>query len=113
MKRLSILFLVIIFSFWILPLGVFIKPAQEKSACGGERAICMCHVSFQASAAAGPGISLKSVPSHNGENTSGGNYFVGVKPIINPGLQLSSRFTDGHFAYRSPFLVALEYPPKF
>ncbi len=27
---------------WVLPLGNFIKPTQEKSACGGGRAMHMC-----------------------------------------------------------------------
>lgn len=27
---------------WVLPLGVFIKPSQEKTACGGKRAFHMC-----------------------------------------------------------------------
>ncbi len=32
----------ILFFVWILPLGVFIKPSQEKLACDGLRLICMC-----------------------------------------------------------------------
>lgn len=32
----------LLFFIWILPLGVFIKPAQEKFACNGQRAICLC-----------------------------------------------------------------------
>jgi len=28
--------------FWLLPLGVFIKPSQEKAACNGQRAFHMC-----------------------------------------------------------------------
>ena len=31
-----------LFFIWILPLGAFIKPAQEKTACNGRRAICLC-----------------------------------------------------------------------
>lgn len=27
---------------WVLPLGAFIKPSQEKTACGGKRAFHMC-----------------------------------------------------------------------
>lgn len=29
---------------WVLPLGVFIKPSQEKTVCGGKRAFHMCHM---------------------------------------------------------------------
>ena len=27
---------------WLLPLGVFIKPSQEKTACDGQRPFHMC-----------------------------------------------------------------------
>ena len=40
--RLTAVSLTILFFIWILPLGVFIKPFQEKLACDGQRAICMC-----------------------------------------------------------------------
>lgn len=35
-------FTAFLFFIWILPLGIFIKPAQEKIACDGQRAICLC-----------------------------------------------------------------------
>lgn len=34
--------LVVCFFAWILPLGAFIRPSQEKAACGGNRAFHMC-----------------------------------------------------------------------
>ena len=42
MKRNIALSLIVLFFVWILPLGVFIKPGQEKLACNGQRAICLC-----------------------------------------------------------------------
>ncbi|MCG3177133.1 MAG: hypothetical protein MOGMAGMI_02100 [Candidatus Omnitrophica bacterium] len=40
---------------WVLPLGAFIKPSQEKTACGGKRAFHMCSMtSAQVSAADRP-----------------------------------------------------------
>jgi len=61
-----------------LPLGIFIKPSQEKVVCDGQRAICMCHafVPKASASAVEPGINLKAGTSSNKENPSGGNYFV-------------------------------------
>jgi len=42
MKCLARTFTIIFFFAWLLPLGVFITPSQEKIACGGKRAICLC-----------------------------------------------------------------------
>ena len=43
-EKIIILIFIISFILWILPLGFFIKPSQEKFACDGQRAICMCQV---------------------------------------------------------------------
>ncbi len=42
MFRWNYLILIVCFIFWIIPLGAFIKPAQEELACNGQRAICLC-----------------------------------------------------------------------
>lgn len=42
MKKLASGIILIIFTAWVLPLGAFFKPEQEKTACNGERAICLC-----------------------------------------------------------------------
>ena len=34
--------LTLVFFAWLLPLGAFIRPAQEGTACGGKRAMHMC-----------------------------------------------------------------------
>lgn len=41
-KKAVALFSAISIFAWILPLGNFIKPSQEKTACGGGRAMHMC-----------------------------------------------------------------------
>jgi hypothetical protein len=40
-KFISIITLAL-FILWIAPLGTFIRPEQEKKACNGRRAICLC-----------------------------------------------------------------------
>lgn len=42
MKKILITITAVLFFIWIMPLGIVIKPAFEKLACGGQRAICMC-----------------------------------------------------------------------
>lgn len=42
MQRTLSLTVLAIFFIWILPLGAFIKPSQEKKVCNGQRAICLC-----------------------------------------------------------------------
>lgn len=42
MRKIILLLTVLLFFIWILPLGVFIKPSQEKKVCNGQRAICLC-----------------------------------------------------------------------
>ena len=116
MKKLLSFFLMVSFILWILPLGVFIKPSQQKIACDGQRAICMCHAFVPKSMgkAMEPGIALKAGSSTSKENSSGGggNYFVSAKPPVVLNLQLASIFENQHLCYKNPFLAALEYVPK-
>ena len=42
MKRFIGILTSILFVVWLLPLGVFIAPSEEKIVCGGKRAICLC-----------------------------------------------------------------------
>jgi hypothetical protein len=46
MFRLSSIVTILCFFLWILPLGAFIKPSQEDTACGGKRAFHMCMCSM-------------------------------------------------------------------
>jgi hypothetical protein len=57
---------------WLMPLGAFIKPAQEKLACGGKRAFHMCcAMSGKAPAkAAGTGLSAPGSQTDRGAKAS-------------------------------------------
>jgi hypothetical protein len=115
MKKLLPLFLAVSFILWVLPLGFFIKPSQQKLACDGQRAMCMCHaLVFKSSdKAMEPGLALKAGSSPNKENSSGaGNYFVSAKPAVALNLQSASVFENQFLSYKSPYLAALEYVPK-
>jgi hypothetical protein len=78
----------VLFFVWLLPLGIFIKPSQEKVACDGQRAMCMCSVHFAHKASSNPleGITTansngsKEAPSNSG---SAGNYFESSAAVLN------------------------------
>ena len=114
MKRWLALFLLTSFILWILPLGCFIKPSQEKMACDGQRAMCMCSVMMGHKAVdkAMAGISLKAASPSKENSSSAGNYFVQAKSIIALNLPSASLFENQSLAYKNPFLASLEYVPK-
>ncbi len=49
MKRITALFSLVTVILWLMPLGAFIKPSQEKTACDGKRAFHMCSMMAQTS----------------------------------------------------------------
>ena len=114
MKRLLALFLLIGFVCWIMPLGYFIKPSQEKTVCDGQRAMCMCSVMMGHKAVdkAMAGISLKAASANKENSSSAGNYFVSVKSVQALNLPSASLFENQSLAYKNPFLASLEYVPK-
>ncbi len=105
----------LLFFIWLLPLGIFIKPSQEKVACDGQRAICMCHAFIPkvSANAIEPGINLKAGTSSNKENPSAGNYFVSAKLAVILNSNLTALFQNQFFPYKNPFLLSLEHVPKF
>jgi len=61
----------ILFFVWILPLGAFIKPSDEKKACNGKRAICLCSHLFAKQTAKYAGKTLLKNASSAGESSNG------------------------------------------
>jgi len=113
MKKWLVLFLAVSFILWILPLGVFIKPSQEKIVCDGLRAMCMCTMGHRsADKVMEPGISLKAASQSKENSSGGGNYFVSAKPVVIFNLRLASIVGNQFFLYKNPFLATLEYVPK-
>lgn len=41
-KKIAAIVSLITLCLWLMPLGAFIKPSQEDTACGGKRAFHMC-----------------------------------------------------------------------
>ncbi len=117
MRRIIASLTIYIFLIWILPLGVFIKSSLQKMACDGQRAICMCHVSFDKSKEKpleGVALSVSAGQKNENENTSGGgiNYFIGSRTLINKDLVLARIFENESYRYRNPLLLILDPVPK-
>ena len=92
MQRAVSSLLVIFFILWILPLGYFIKPSQEKVACDGQRAICMCCCHMFKKTSNSPGKVMlsgatqgtsKEAPSSGGAS----NYFLSTA-FMRPAIDL-------------------------
>jgi len=109
--------IIVIFTLWLLPLGAFIKPAQEKIACGGQRAICLCsHAKAKVSGKAiesGVGLKVGNSSGKEKESSGGaGHYLSRAAYMSAEALRLSSHFERQHLRYKNPFLASLEYVPK-
>ncbi len=116
MKPVLTAFLTICLFTWLLPLGTFIKPSQEKTACGGKRAFHMCSM-MQGKADPNPSSKISfSSASDSGQgaksSAGGGDDFLParngtVRPnpaAVFPETLISTRY--------SCFRTTLEPPPK-
>jgi hypothetical protein len=118
MQRAVSSLLVVFFILWILPLGYFIKPSQEKTVCDGQRAMCMCSVHFVHKSPSNPlsGISTanpngnKEAPSNGG---SAGNYFESNLSVSS--VAHSSILPDFQVELvpSLQFISPIEHVPKF
>ena len=118
MQRAVSSFVVILFLTWILPLGYFIKPSQEKISCDGQRAICMCSHAKVAKAQSKPieGFGLKANSNGNKEsNGSGGgagNYYLAAHLPFQNDSNLIVLNDSVFLAYRNPSLISIDHVPK-
>lgn len=116
MRYLISILTVLLFFIWILPLGVFIKPSQEKMTCGGKRAICMCsHAKVtQSQSKAIEGFGMKANSNNKESSAAGGSghYFLTAHlPMLNE-LTMRALNDTMLLAYRNPFLRSIEHIPK-
>ncbi|MCB9771606.1 MAG: hypothetical protein H6754_03565 [Candidatus Omnitrophica bacterium] len=79
------IFIVFAFVLWILPLGVFIKPIDEKKVCDGKRAICMCSHMVKTKTGAAKKFLKVHVPISEKDTSSSGssNYLAAELKDIN------------------------------
>ncbi len=114
--RFFIFAVTLLFFIWILPLGIFIKPSQEKIACDGQRAICLCsHAKSKIKSSPIEGYGLKSNSNTSKEsNASGGagHYYLAAHLPIQNNLAVRVLNDAMFLAYRNPFLRSIEHIPK-
>ena len=105
----------ILFFIWILPLGFFIKPSQEKLACNGQRAICLCSHTLAKEKAEDKGRFNYKAPT-NGQkeaNASGGasHHYVVVNNDFLPAQQLAFYHHELTSLYSLLLITSIEHVP--
>lgn len=108
---------IFLFFIWILPLGFFIKPAQEAKACGGQRAICLCsktEAKVKTSAASAYGFQKSGVSANKeaGSSGGGGHYYLALRHLTAKVLTAFEYSEAVLLSYRNPSLSILEHVPK-
>jgi hypothetical protein len=106
-----------LFFVWLIPMGIFIKAAQEKIACGGQRAICLCsHQQAKLKNNPAEGYSFQNNSANSKEsNASGGgagHFFLAVHLPVENGLNAADFDNVAVLACRNPFLKSIEHIPK-
>ncbi len=115
----KVIFSLVIFLFliWLLPLGVFIKSSNEKVACDGQRAVCMCHHSMvKATSNSIEGFGFKNNSGSNKESSTpgggAGNYFLASNVSPRNVLNTFIFHREILIAEAEPFLRSIEHVPK-
>lgn len=118
---------VISFFLWIQPLGAFIKPSAEATACGGNRAFHMCSTQFALGPQAGlskattqktffSSGSTVSVDKTNGSGSgsgSSGSHMTVVSPVQLPNMQIRRTLTTNFALPGQDFFFSPDPVPKF
>lgn len=108
----------LLFFIWILPLGFFIKPSQEASACGGQRAVCLCsHTDAKAAKAkvAGFGFQQGGASANKEAASSGGgagHYYLAFHQMTAKVALILEHRHDLLLSYRNPSLSVTDHVPK-
>ena len=107
----------ILFLIWILPLGYFIKPSQQKTFCDGQRGMCMCTAHFAHKSPANPlGGIANANPNSNKEapsNGGAGNYFESGVSVISPTHSSILPDFQVELIPSLQFINPIEHVPKF
>ena len=106
----------LLFFIWILPVGIFIKPSQEKIACNGQRAICLCShlMAKQEAKNVGKTIYKGSGSSQKEQNGSGGssNQFIAAQKKDQVNRQISLYHQQQSSFYSLLVVRSIEHVPK-
>ena len=109
-------FVLFAFIIWILPLGIFIKPFQEKLTCGGQRAICLCtHLTDKKGQKPGGKILFQKASAAQKEqaSSSGGAHQFFQNDLKSQKCILSSRHFENAASFYSLLICkSIEHIPK-
>lgn len=114
MKKIVSVFSTIAVFFWMMPLGGFIKPSQEKAACGGQRPFHMCSMMSQKAAKADGKVSFKNNSSERESKSqrSGADDFFLITDSEKKEENFSKFFKQGLFFYPKDFFHTPSPVPK-
>lgn len=114
-SRVAPLLTVVLFIVWILPLGIFVKPNQEKMFCNGKRAMCMCSrlAAKQTSGkTAKVALNNESGPQKEESSSSSGPYLFLVQNSAKADRKISLFFKEQSILHSFLVVRAIEHVPK-
>ena len=117
MRHLILILTVLLFFIWILPLGFFIRPSQQKTVCDGQRGMCMCTM-FMVKKAPSHSPNQISMPSQssNHEPSSSSAYGNAFEPAYSVNAVIHSNVLPSSEFLPIPslmFISPIEHVPKF
>ena len=117
MFRVVSLILAITFASWVMPLGVFIKPKDEKMACDGQRAFHMCSMMQKeaASKVSSPTVSIMNASGQEQgprSQSSGGDNIVLNQALLAEQEQVTWFMVSDHPITTLFIIKPLEHPPQ-
>jgi hypothetical protein len=115
-KRVISFSVLILFTLWILPLGVFVRPSDEKKFCDGQRAICLCKHLIDKQMAKNAGkILLRSMtasPEKESGSSSGPQFLLADAFSLDKSDQVVA-LLDEDKIHSFQFIRTIEHIPNF
>ncbi len=115
MTRFTAIIILSVFALWLLPLGVLVKPSQEKLFCGGQRAICLCsHMKAKAKASHAAEPVMTVTPSANKEAAGFSSSAFDVTALLRPAGSAGAvqYISSQHNFYNLSVSRPVEHVPK-
>lgn len=116
MKKFSAAFLTLTLFLWLMPLGTFIKPSQEKTACDGQRPFHMCSMMAGKAEASGTKGKIVLANPTSGPQAksaaSGGDEFLPALDLFVHRSETRYHFQSERLIPQTRFLSPVEHPPQ-
>ncbi len=117
MTRIFAVLVIFFICVWLIPLGAFIKPDQEESACGGRRAVHMCAYSLvqEDTKETRPGITISNSSGSSQVSkagASGGNDYAVSSDILFNLYKIRRFSVVEERSFTTPFIQTPDPIPK-